>query len=327
MRRRDFVKLLVGLAAGWPTFACAQSQGRPWRIGFVVGGKAAPADSPYSSFARGMRDLGHVEGKDFVIEWRSAEGQYARFPMLARELVQLKVDVIVVSSSAAVRPLQQVMGTVPIVMVYSTDPVGSGLVASLSRPGGNTTGLAGASDDISPKQIELLSRTLPNLSRIGVLGNPDNPDYVPVLKSTETAALDVGMAPFPVEARSAAELEQAFARLKDARAQAVKVIPDAMLFSQRARVADLALAHGLPSIFVQRECAEAGGLMSYGERLTDFFARAAAFVDKIGKGAKPGNLPIEQPNRFEFVVNLGTARALGVEISPNLVALADEVIE
>jgi len=212
-------------------------------------------------------------------------------------------------------------------MAHSTDPVGTGLVDSLSNPGGNITGLAGLSDDISPKQIELMLRVLPNLSRIGALGNPGNPNYEPILRSTEMAAQTIGIAVSPIQARSKDELEIAFAKLAETRVQAVKVFPDDLFFSQRARIADLALGHRMPSISVQRECAEAGSLMSYGESLSDFFRRAAGFVDKILQGAQPRDLPIEQSTKFELVVNLRTARLLGIDMSPTLIALADKVIE
>jgi len=331
MRRRDVIAFVGGGATVLVLhILAARAQPLPAklrRIGFIVGGKASPAESPYKGFAQGMREHGYSEGKDFVIEWRSAEDRYERFSAVAQELVRQNVDVIVLSTPAAVRPVQQVTRTIPIVMAYSTDPVGTGLVDSLSNPGGNVTGLAGLSDDISPKQIELMLRVQPKLSRIGVLGNPDNPGYEAILRSTEMAARNVGIAVFPIQARSEDELEIAFAKLAEARAQAVKMFPDALFFSQRTHIADLALRHRMPSIWVQRECAEAGGLMSYGESLSDFFRRAAGFVDKILKGAQPRDLPIEQSTKFELVVNLRTARLLGIEMPPTLLVLADQVIE
>jgi putative ABC transport system substrate-binding protein len=329
MRRRDFIALFVGAAAASALRArpVSAQPGKPWRIGFIVGGTAGPTERPFSGFALGMRELGYVEGKDFVIEWRSAYGQYERFSTLAEGLVKSKIDVLVIATSAAVRPVQQASGATPIVMAYSTDPVGNGFVGSLAKPGGNTTGLAGASDDASPKHVELMQRMLPTLNRLGILGNPDNPNYAGILRSTTAAARGIGIACFPVEARNDAEIDLAFAKISAARAQAIKIIPDSLFFSRRARIADLALQHGLPSISGQRECAEAGGFMSYGESLTDFFRRAATFVDKILKGAKPSDLPIEQLNQFEFVINLKTAKLLGIEPPQTLVALADAVIE
>jgi putative ABC transport system substrate-binding protein len=331
MRRRDVIAFL-GSAATVPVLHILAAGAQPLpaklrRIGFIVGGKASPDESPYSGFAQGMREHGYTEGKDFVIEWSSGEGRYDRFFAAAQELVQQNVDVIVLSTMAAIRPVQQATQTVPIVMAYSTDPVGIGFVDSLSNPGGNVTGLAGLSDRISPKQIELMLQVLPNLSRIGALGNPDNPNYEPILRSTEMAARTVGVAVSPMPARSMDELEIAFAKLAEPRGQAVKVFPDGLYFSQRAHIADLALRYGLPSIWVQRECAQAGGLMSYGESLKDLFRRAAGFVDKILKGAHPRDLPIEQSTKFELVINLRTAHLIGIDIPPTLFALADEVIE
>jgi putative tryptophan/tyrosine transport system substrate-binding protein len=331
MRRRDFIVFLGG-AGTMPMlhFLAATAQPLPaklWRIGFIVGGKASPAESPYNGFAQGMRERGYTEGKDFVIEWRSAEGRYDRLFGAAQELVRHNVDVIVLSTMAAIRPVQQVMQTVPIVIAYSTDPVGIGFVDSLSNPGGNVTGLAGSADQISPKQIELMRQVLPNLSCIGALGNPDNPNYEPILRSTEIAARTVGIGVFPIPVSSRDELEIAFAKFAETRCQAVRVFPDGLFFSQRSHVADLALRYRLPSISVQCECAEVGGLMSYGESLSDLFRRAASFVDKILKGAQPRDLPIEQSTKFELVVNLRTARLLGIDMPPTLVALADQLIE
>jgi putative tryptophan/tyrosine transport system substrate-binding protein len=330
LRRRDLVALLGGAAATWifhSLVASAQPRAKPWRIGFIAGGEATPAESPYNGFAQGMRERGYVEGKDFTIEWRSAQGQYDRFPVAARELIKQNVDIIVLSTTAAVRPVQQVTKTIPIVMVYSTDPVGSGFIDSLSKPGGNVTGLAGSSDDISPKQIELMQRTVPNLARLGALGNPGNPGHASILKSTEAAARNLGIATYPVQARSPEDIDLAFEKLVEAHAQAIKIFPDGLFFAQRARIAKLAIKHRLPSISVQREFAEAGGLMSYGENLTDFFRRAAGFVDKILKGAKPGDLPVEISTKFELVINLTSARELGIDVPPTVLALADGVIE
>jgi ABC-type uncharacterized transport system substrate-binding protein len=274
-----------------------------------------------------MRELGYVEGKDFVIEWRSAEGQYGRLSDVAAELARLNVDVIVTGVTAGIRPLQQATTTIPIVMAYSTDPVGNGFVASLARPGGNTTGLAGSSDDSSPKQLELLATLVPNVSRIGLLGNPNSPTYFSVLKNTQAAAQKVGLLVIPIKARNPNETENAFAELGKERVDAVIVASDAVFFGQRQRIAELALRNHIPTMFSLREYAEAGGLMSYGEDLADFFHRAAFYVDKIFKGARPGDLPIEQPTRFNLVINRKTADALGVTIPPQLYMFANEVIE
>jgi ABC-type uncharacterized transport system substrate-binding protein len=278
-------------------------------------------------FQQGMHELGYIEGKDFVTEWRSAEASYERFPELAAELVGLKVDVIVVAVNSAIRPLQQATNTIPIVLAYAIDPVGNGFVTSLARPGGNTTGLAGSSDDTAPKQLELLAAVVPNASRIGLLGNPGAPIYSSVLKRAANATQNAGLSLVPMEAGNPQQIEDAFTAFANEPVQAVMVASDAVFFGQRQRLAELALAYGLPSMFTQREDTDAGGLMSYGENLSEFFRRAAIFVDKIFKGAKPGDLPIEQPTKFHLVINRKTADSLGVMIPPQLYIFADEVIE
>ena len=326
LRRREFITLLGGSAA-WPLAARAQQAGKVWRIGLLSGASRSDASGLYAAFVQGMRELGYIEGKDFVIEWRSVEGRYERIPEIAAELVRLKVDVIVTGLSAALPTLKRAITTIPVVMAYSTDPVGTGLVASLVRPGGNLTGLAGSSDDTSPKQLELLATVVPNVSRIGLLGNPNSNTYSPVLKSAQDAAQKAGLSLVPMEARGPQEIENAFAQLAKQRVPAVMMAADAVFFGQRQRIAELALASHLPTMFSQREYAAAGGLMSYGENLADFFRRSASYVDKIFKGARPGDLPVEQPTRFNLVINRRTADALGVTIPPQLYIFADEVIE
>jgi putative ABC transport system substrate-binding protein len=298
-----------------------------WRIGFISGASAASTQSMLQGFPVGMRELGYVEGKDFTIEWRYAEGVYERFPEIAAQLLRLKVDFFVLATPAAVRAVQQATSTIPIIMAYSTDPVGNGFVTSLARPGGNVTGLAGSSDDTAPKQVELLASIIPGLSRLGLLMNPQNPNSAPVLKNARAAAEAVRITVIPVQAQTAEEIEFAFAALDNGHAQALMVTSDGFFNSQRDRIVTLALNHHLPSIFVQREYAEAGGLMSYGESLKEFFRRAALFVDKIIKGANPSELPIEQPALFKLVINRRTADALGISIPPQLYLFADEIIE
>jgi putative tryptophan/tyrosine transport system substrate-binding protein len=329
MRRRDFIKVIAGIAtASWPRAAGAQRQdGKVWRIGFFVGTSAAVFSSLYAAFLQGMRELGHEEHKDFVVELRSAEGHYERFPELAMELVQLKVDVLICGNTAAIPFLQQATTTIPIVIAYSTDPVGNGFVASLAHPGGNITGLAGSSDDTTPKQLELLTKIIPSRSRVGVLGNPANPTYAAVLKRAQASIEKAGLFILPVEAGSLEEIENAFATLEKENARAVIVAGDGVLFAHRREIAELAIRSRLPSIFSQREYAVDGGLMSYGENVSDFFRRAALFVDKIFKGANPGDLPVEQPTQFHLVINRRTADALGLAIPPQLFIFADEVID
>jgi putative ABC transport system substrate-binding protein len=338
MRRREFITLL-GAAAGWPFAAAAssvswplaaraQQAGKVWRIGFLVGSTLATFESGmFNGFLQRMRELGYVERRDFVVEWRFAEGRYERFSEFAAEMVQLKVDVIVLATPAAVRSVQQATATIPIVMGYSTDPVGNGFVASLARPGGNTTGLASSLDDIVQKHLELLVEAVPNLSRVGLLTNPNSPNHGPVLKNALDSGTRAGVHIVPVEARNPQEIESSFAALVNERVGAVICVSDAVFFGGRQKLAERALRNRLPSIFSQREYVVAGGLMSYGESLFDFYRRAAVFVDKIFKGAKPTDLPVEQPTRFFLTVNLKTANALGLDLPPMLLARADEVIE
>ena len=249
------------------------------------------------------------------------------FPELARELVRLKVDVIVTAAGAAIHSLQDATTTIPIVWVYSTDPVGNHFVASLAHPGGNITGLAASSNDTAPKQLELLAMIAPSASGIGVLGNPNNPNFASVLKNAQVAGERAGFSITPVTAGNVEEIERAFAVFEKQGIQGVITTTDAVFFAQRERIAELALARRLPMMFSQREYVEAGALMSYGENLSDFLRRAAVFVDKIFKGAKPADLPIEQPTRFHLVVNHKTADALGLTIPPQIYTFADEVIE
>jgi putative ABC transport system substrate-binding protein len=331
MRRRE---LILGFSAaamtsiGGEPIALAQQFNGMRRIGFIGGGTYAPSTHSYlNGLPEGMRELGYVEGKDFVVEWRFAEGRYERFAELANDLVKLRVDVVVLGSPAAVGPVQKAVGTIPIVMGYFTDPVGTGLVKSLAHPGGNITGLAGSSEETAPKQLQLLRSIVPNLSRIGLLQNPGNPNSPPIRRTTEDAAREGAMTVLPVDASSPEQIEAAFSTLVHGGVQALKVTPDALFMIERWRIAERALANRLPSIFPQREYADAGGLMSYGESLRDFLRRTAGFVDKILKGARPGDLPIEQPTRFSLVINRKTADILGLSIPPQLYALADEFVE
>jgi putative tryptophan/tyrosine transport system substrate-binding protein len=327
IRRRKFIVTLGGAAVACPLAVSAQQAGKVWRIGFLSAVSRESGSRSYVALQQGMRELGYVEGKDFEIEWRSVEGKYERFPAIVGELVRLKPDVIVTGVTAALPVLQRASSAIPIVMAYSTDPVSNGLVASLVRPGGNITGLAGSSDDSSPKQLELLTTIVPNVSRIGLLGNPDTETYSSVLKRAQDAAQKVGLLVVPIEARNPQEIENAIAVLARERVPAVMVASDAIFFGQRQRIAELALNNRLPTMFSLREYAEAGGLMSYGENIADFFRHAAFYVDKIFKGAKPAELPIEQPTRFNLAINRKTADALGVTIPPQLYIFADEIIE
>jgi len=327
--RRQLVLALGAGAVTAPFGALAQQQGKVWRIGFISG--AAPPASletaPQGGFLQGMRELGYVEGRNFVMEWRFAEAKAERYVEFAAELARLKVDVVVTGAPQAVRPMQQAAPQIPIVMGISTDPVGSGFAASLARPGGNITGIASSLEDSSPKQLELLVAAVPNMVRLGLLTTSMSPAYAAVLKRIQDSAQQARLTLVTADARNGDELAAAFATLSKGRAQAVIVPSDVLFNVNREKIAALAIGHRLPSMFGVREYVEAGGLMSYGESFREFFRRAASYVDKIIKGAKPGDLPIEQPSRFYLTINRKTARALGITIPQSLLGRADEVIE
>jgi putative tryptophan/tyrosine transport system substrate-binding protein len=329
MKRREFITLLGGAAAAWPIAASAQQVRKVWRIAFVAAG-GRPANftsSSYAGFAEGMRELGYVDGNNVVIEWRFAEGEYERLFHIAAELASLNIDIIVVGASFVVQPMRQANVGTPIVMGYSIDPVGIGLVASLAHPGSNTTGLASALEEIVSKQIDLLVATVPNLRRLAVLYNPAQHVFRRSQKALETAARRAGINLRPTAAQSPKEIETAFEALAADRVDGLIGLADALFFTHRQRLAELALAARLPSIFSLPEYAEAGALMSYGDSLKEFYRRAAAFVDRIIKGARPGDLPVEQPTKFNFAINRKTAEMLGIAIPAHLYIFADEVIE
>jgi putative tryptophan/tyrosine transport system substrate-binding protein len=319
----------LGSAAAWPMGAAAQQPRKVWRIGFLAGATrpAQLESSHYAGFLRGMSELGYLERRDFVMEWRFAEARFELFPELAAELVQLNVDVIVLGTGLAVPATQRATTTIPIVMGGGADPVGLGYVASLARPGGNVTGLANSMDDSTAKQLELLLKTAPSAARIGVAINPENHSQAPRLKILQQSVEIVGRVVVLVKIGKREDISTAFATLSDERAGALMVLTDPFFFSQRQRIAEAAIRVRLPTIFPQREYAEAGGLMSYGESFAQVYRRAAFFVDKIMKGAKPGDLPIQQPTRFFLTINRKTADALGIRIPLELLVLSDEIIE
>ena len=329
MNKRRKLITAFGVGALTAPLASWAQQRKVWRIGFISG--AAPPASletaPQGGFLQGMRELGYVEGRHFVMEWRFAEAKAERYVEFAAELARLKVDVVVTGAPQAVRPMQQAAPQIPIVMGISTDPVGSGFAASLARPGGNITGIASSLEDSSPKQLELLVAAVPNMVRLGLLTTSMSPAYAAVLKRIQVSAQQARLTLVTADARNGNELAAAFATLSKGRAQAVIVPSDVLFNLNREKIAALAISHRLPSMFGVREYVEAGGLMSYGESFREFFRRAASYVDKIIKGAKPGDLPIEQPSRFYLTINRKTARALGITIPQSLLGRADEVIE
>jgi putative tryptophan/tyrosine transport system substrate-binding protein len=329
MQRREFITLLGGAAATWPHAARAQQPaGRVYRVGYLLIGSREQQLHFIKAFEEGLRTLGYRVGENVVIEYRFADGEMERLPALAAELVRLGVDVIVTGNTPNTVAAMKATTTIPIVMTNSIDPVGAGLVASLARPGGNVTGFtADAGDEIYSKRLELLKETLPNLSRVGILWNPDFTPNRSRLTSMREAGRALGLTLVPVEARGLDALEQAFATMVSEHMQAFVVLGDPVLFNYRGQIAAMAVRDRLPAISTTREYAEAGLLLTYGANLPDQFRRAAAFVDKIFKGAKPADLPVEQPTKFELVINLKTAKALGIIVPPTLLTRADEVIE
>ena len=325
-------RLLIALGAGALTAtlgAFAQPPGKVRRIGgLAVRSRSTPSNPEifYDSFTQGMRELGYVEGKNIVIEWRFADSKFERLPGLAAELVRLNPEVIVTHSTPATEALQRATRTIPIVTNVN-DPVGSGFAASLARPGGNITGMSIISADLSPKQLELLQAIVPKLSRVAVLMNPNTSSLAPVLKSVQAAGQTIGVQVLPVEARNPEEIERGFAAMRQERADALIILADAFFIAHRRQIAELAMKARIPTIAWARELVEAGGLLSYGQNLADNYRHAATYVDKILKGAKPRELPIEQPMKIHLVINRKTAKALGITIPQSLLLRADEVIE
>jgi len=305
----------------------AQSSKVP-RVGYISPGASSdPARlRRFEAFRQGLRDLGYVEGRNIALEPRWAGG-YDRYPALAAELVRLKVDVIVAVGGRASQVAQQATNAIPIVMSAVIDPVGSGLVRSLAHPGGNLTGMSMMAPDLVGKQLEVLKEAIPGVSRVAVLWNPMNPGSAPQLREAEAAARTLGMKLHPLEARNSREIDGAFAAMAKEQAGALLVLVDAIFTNQVKQIAELATKRHLPSIYGQREYAEAGGLMVYSSNPLDLERRAATFVDKILKGAKPADLPIEQPSKFDLIINLKTAKALGLAIPVSVLARADHVIE
>jgi putative ABC transport system substrate-binding protein len=326
VNRRALITGVLGFLA-IPLAAKAQPAGKVYRIGFLGGtSRTANADMT-NAFSQGLRELGYVEGQNVAIEYRYAEGKYERFPDFMNELVRLKVDVIVAVPTAAALAAKNATGTIPIVTVAVFDPIESGLVASLARPGTNVTGLtliAGA--EIVGKYLELLKESLPKVSRVAVLWNPANAAHPSLVREAESSARTLGVQLQLAGVRGPDEVDNALAAMARERVGALMVLPDSMFVAERTRLAELATKHRLPAMYGLRLHAEAGGLMAYSANLPDSARRAAAFVDRILKGAKPADLPVERPTKFELVINLKTAKALGLTIPPAVLARADEVI-
>jgi putative ABC transport system substrate-binding protein len=323
--RREFITLLVGAAAAWPVAAGAQQAAKLPTIGVL--GVSTPSNwSEWTAaFVQRLRELGWTEGRTIAIEYRWAEGRGEQFTEIATEFVRLQVDVILTVGSAAAAA-QQVTSTIPIVFAIAVDPVGTGMVASLARPGGNVTGLSTQTTELASKRLELLREVFPNLRRLAIIGNVGYPGSVLEITEVQTLAGRLGIDLDVLEIRRAEDIAPAFGTLTGG-VQAIYVCPDALVNANHAHINALALAARLPTIHPFRDYLAAGGLMSYGANNTDLFRRAGDFVDKILKGVRPADLPVEQPTRFELVINLKTAKSLRIEIHPSLLACADEVIE
>jgi putative tryptophan/tyrosine transport system substrate-binding protein len=324
MRRREFITLVGVAGAMWPLAARAQQLGKLPTIGFL-GTTSAAAWSPWTAaFTQRLRELGWIEGRTIAIEYRWAEARSERFAEIAAEFVRLKVDVIITGGSAAAAA-KEATSVVPIVFVLG-EPVGTGLVATLARPGGNVTGLSNQQTDLPGKRLELLREVLPSLRQLAIMANVDYPEAVLEMREVQAISKTLGLEVATVEIRRAEDIAPAFEALKG-RADALYVITDALVSTNRIRINTFALAARLPTMHGVREYVEAGGLMSYGADYSDLFRRAGDYVDKILRGAKPADIPVEQPTKFDLVVNLITAEALGLTVPPSLLAIADEVIE
>ena len=328
MERRTFLAMVPGSLLAAPRVAEAQQPGKVWRIGVLSSGSSSAArEARIDAFKRGLRELGYVEGRNIVIESRWGQGQYENLPGLAAELVRLKMDVILTAAVPAIRAAKEATRTIPIVMAVVVDPVETGLVASFARPGGNITGLSVRTPELVGKQFGLLKEIVPKASRVAVLWNPGNLGNPPQLRAAELAARTLGMRLQSLEARNPREIDSAFAAMTKEAAAALVVLVDTMFIDRRTQIADLAARRRLPAVYGGLEHVESGGLLAYAPNFLDNYGRAAVFVDKILRGANPGDLPIEQSTKFELVINLKTAKALGLTVPPTVLARADAVIE
>jgi putative ABC transport system substrate-binding protein len=325
MRRREFMTLLVGAAASWPVAAHGQ-QPRVWRIGYLGFAPASNWTSEVEALRSGLRDLGYVEGKNIIIEFRWAE-QADQTLDLAIELVRMKVDVIFAPASTQVQPARKATGTIPIVFAQHADPVGLGDVASLSRPGGNITGISMLLTELSVKELEILREILPHARRFGVLWNPTTPSHPTAVKAVEAASAKLGVQLVLAPAGAVADLDGAFSKMEQESVEGILVLGSPLYNAQGKLLAELQLKHRLPEVFANRVNVDLGGLVSYGADFNDLYRRAAFYIDKILRGTNPAELPVEQASKYVLVINLKTAKALDLAIPPNMLARADEVIE
>jgi putative tryptophan/tyrosine transport system substrate-binding protein len=326
--RRTFIGSVVGGVLAAPFAAEAQQSGRVYRIGYLSAPTRASVELVLQAFLRTLRDLGWFEGQNLIIEYRWADGKIERLPDLAADLVRRKVDLIVAPAGSAALAAKNATSTIPVVMIFPSDPVGLGLVTSLRRPGGNVTGTTNTpTPEIFAKQLQILTETVPHATRVAILRNPVDPSVALQVGEWEAAARTLRIRLQYVEARGPEEFDNAFAAMARERAEALLVGNDTTFLVHRARMAELAVKGRLPTMYSYRECVEAGGLMAYAVNMTDFIGRAAVYVDKILKGAKPADLPVEQPTKFELIINLKAAKALGITVPQSLLLRADEVIQ
>jgi putative tryptophan/tyrosine transport system substrate-binding protein len=324
LKRRDFIAVLAGAAAARPLASRAQAAARMWRIGFIT---HVANDAAFASLFERLRELGYVEGQNLIVERRYAQGRAERFPEFAEEMVRLHADVIITSTTPAALAARNATRTIPTVIPTAIDPVGTGLITSLAHPGGNITGGAILSAELGAKRLELLKEVVPDLARTAVLWNGANPANALAWRETEGAARVLGVTLQPHDVRSAKDFEIAFAAIAQQRPDALSVLTDALITQYQKEIVDFAIDRRLPSVFPNKEPIEAGGLMSYGPHFSEMMRRAASQVDKILRGARPADLPMEQPTTFELVINLKTARAMGLAVPPVMLSRADEVIE
>jgi putative ABC transport system substrate-binding protein len=323
MNRRAFIGTLAGGLLTAPLAAGAQQAGKVYRIGYL----GSQLFESFNAFRTGLRELGWVEGRNLAIEYRLTEGRNERYSAAAAELAGLKVDLIVTTNSPGTRAAKEATATIPIVMIGPGDPVGAGFVESLARPGGNITGIASLGSEFAPKFLQLLKEAIPGVSRVVVLSNPTNPGNAPAVKAAQAAGPALGIRVQVVEVTAPADFDQAFSAMLKERAEALLVGPEPLFIAQRRSLIDFAAAHRLPAVYGSRAFVDEGGLMSYGASDPGLYRRGATYVDKILRGAKPGDLPVEQPTKFDLIINLRTAKVLGLTIPPSLLQRADQVIE
>jgi ABC-type uncharacterized transport system substrate-binding protein len=327
MRRRDFITL-VGSAAAMPLVARAQQPTSTIRrIGILIPESMLAARGLLEAFRQGLKEMGWVEGQNIAFEYRSADGKGDALPKIAAELVQLRLDAILAEGTTAIQAAKNATQSIPIVMATSNDPVASGLITTLNQPGGNVTGLSLQSSQLAGKRLQLLTEIVPKLARLAVLSNPTNPSHALAVQEIRAAAQSFGVELGVVEASAPDKFDSAFATVAAVRADSLVVLPDAMFFGQHRQIVARTAASHLPALFPEKEAVEAGGLMAYGPSVPASFRRAAAYVDKILRGANPADLPVEQPTKFEFAINLQTAKTLGLVVPQTLLVAADEVIE